>query len=40
VIKALPHGREGLRASLAFFLLEEEIDALLDALTTLAQEKN
>ena len=28
IIKPLPHGREGLRASLPFFLLEEEIDLL------------
>ncbi|MGY8825451.1 MAG: hypothetical protein ACKVJG_16185 [Candidatus Latescibacterota bacterium] len=39
VIKALPHGREGLRASMAFFLLEEENDALLSALKTLVEEK-
>ena len=29
VIKPLPHGREGLRASIPFFLLESEIDELL-----------
>ena len=36
IIKPLPHGREGLRASLPIFLLEEEIDLLVDALRTLA----
>ena len=32
IIKPLPHGREGLRASLPFFLLEEEVDLLLEEL--------
>ena len=35
VIKALPHTREGLRASVPFFLLEKEIDALIAALAEL-----
>lgn len=38
VIKALPHGPEGLRASMAFFLLEEEIGVLIEGLHTLAKE--
>ena len=36
IVKALPHGREGLRASIVFFLHEMEIDRLLDALRVLA----
>ena len=40
VIKALPHGREGLRASIAFFLVEEEIDLLLAALGSLAEQRS
>ncbi len=40
VIKALPHGRPGLRASMAFFLLDREVDALLDGLRTLVTEGN
>lgn len=39
VIKAYDTTHEGLRASVPFFLLEEEIDLLLDALRTLATEK-
>ena len=39
VIKPLPHGREGLRASIAFFLLEAEIDELLAALGSLAKQR-
>tara|TARA_Y100001934_G_scaffold164432_1_gene195837 strand:- start:1846 stop:3015 length:1170 start_codon:yes stop_codon:yes gene_type:complete len=39
IIKALPHGREGLRASIAFFLHEMEIDRLLDALCVLADRR-
>ena len=35
VIKPLPHSREGLRASLPFYLLEGEIDLLLNALEQL-----
>ena len=35
VIKPLPHTKEGLRASIPFFLLEEEIDLLLHALQEL-----
>ena len=38
IIKPLPHGREGLRTSVPFFLLEEEIDLLVAALRTLATE--
>ncbi len=38
VVKALPHGREGLRASITFFQLEEEIDALLNGLRVLGKE--
>lgn len=36
IIKPLPHGREGLRASVPFFLLEEEIDLLVAAVGELA----
>jgi len=39
VIKALPHGPEGLRASMTFFLLEEEIDVLIEGLHSLIREK-
>lgn len=38
VVKAFDTTRRGLRASVPFFLLEEEIDLLLDALATLASE--
>ena len=38
IIKPLPHSREGLRTSMAFFLLEEEVDMLLEALGVLAKE--
>ena len=38
VIKPLPHSHEGLRASLPFYLLEEEVDLLLTALTKLSAE--
>lgn len=31
IIKPLPHTREGLRASMTFFTLEEEVDLLLEA---------
>jgi cysteine desulfurase/selenocysteine lyase len=31
IVKALPHTRQGLRVSVPFFLLEEEIDRLVDA---------
>ena len=37
VIKRLPRGREGLRASFPFFLLESEIDELLAALNSLTK---
>jgi cysteine desulfurase/selenocysteine lyase len=37
VIKPLPHSHEGLRASLPFYLLEEEVDLLLTALGQLAR---
>jgi len=39
VIKALPHGPEGLRASMTFFLIEEEIDVLVEGLHSLVREK-
>ena len=39
IIKAMPHGREGLRASMAFFLRESEIDQLLTALARLAKQR-
>ena len=39
IIKPLPHSREGLRASMAFFLLESEIDALLEAVEVLSAQK-
>ena len=35
VIKPLPHSREGLRTSLPFYLLESEVDLLLEALRKL-----
>ena len=40
IIKPLPHSKEGLRASVSFFLLEEEIDMLLEALGVLGREKS
>lgn len=39
IIKPLPHTREGLRASMTFFMLAEEVDALLEALRILARER-
>lgn len=39
IIKPLPHTREGLRASITFFALDDEVDTLLEALRTLAGEK-
>ena len=39
IIKALYISANGLRASVPFFLLEEEIDLLLEAIATLAAEK-
>jgi len=36
IVKPLPHSREGLRISLTFFTLEEEVDRLLAALRSLA----
>ena len=39
IIKPLPHTREGLRASLPFFLKEEEVDRLLEKLGKLAMER-
>ena len=36
IVKPLPHTREGLRISVPFFLLESEIETLLDAIRTLA----
>jgi cysteine desulfurase/selenocysteine lyase len=38
IIKALPHGREGLRTSVPFFLLKEELERLAEAIETLAGE--
>ncbi len=40
VLKRLPRGREGLRASIAFFLLESEIDELRAALNSLAKQRS
>ena len=40
IIKPLPRGREGLRASLPFFLLESEIDELLAALNSLTKQRS
>lgn len=37
VIKPLPHSHEGLRASLPFYVLDEEVDLLLSALGKLAR---
>jgi len=39
VVKALPHGPEGLRASMTFFLLEDEIDVLMEGLKSLAKKE-
>lgn len=39
VIKAIPHVGSGLRTSVPFFLLESEIDFLVEKLTVLAHEK-
>ncbi len=39
VVKALPHGRQGLRASVAFFLLDDELDVLLSGLHALGKER-
>lgn len=39
IIKAIPHMPQALRVSVPFFLLEEEIDLLLEKLAVLAQEK-
>lgn len=39
VIKALYIAKDGLRASVPFFLLEEEIDFLLEALGRLVRER-
>ena len=38
MVKPLPHTREGLRISIPFFMLEDEIDRLADAIQTLAAE--
>ena len=40
IVKPLPHVREGLRISIAFFLLEEEIDRLLETVQRLAAERD
>lgn len=39
VVKPLPHGREGLRVSLPFFALEEEVDRLLCELALAAEDE-
>lgn len=39
IVKPLPHTREGLRISVPFFLLEEEVDQLVGAIETLAAER-
>ena len=39
IVKPLPHTHEGLRISICFFTLEEEINLLLDALQTLGAER-
>ena len=36
IVKPLPHTREGLRISVPFFLFEEEVDQLVEALQTLS----
>lgn len=38
IVKPLPHTREGLRISVPFFTLDEEIDQLANAITTLASQ--
>lgn len=38
IVKPLPHTREGLRISIPFFLLEDEIDRLVEAIETLSME--
>ena len=40
IVKPLPHTREGLRISVPFFLYEDEIDRLADAVTALAKSRN
>jgi selenocysteine lyase/cysteine desulfurase len=39
VVRALANVRDGVRASVAFFTLESEVDALVDAVRTLARER-
>ena len=39
IVKPLPHTREGLRISVPFFLLEEEIDRLVSAVEELGAQK-
>ncbi len=38
MVKPVPHGRPGIRTSLPFFLLEEEVEGLLDALGELGNQ--
>ncbi len=38
VTRSLIHGKQGVRASIAFFLLEEEVELLLEAVRTLTRE--
>ena len=40
VLKRLPRGRAGLRARIAFFLMESEIDELLTALNSLTKQRS
>ena len=40
IVKPLPHTREGLRISVPFFLLEEEVDRLVEALQTLSTNRS
>jgi selenocysteine lyase/cysteine desulfurase len=39
VVRALANVRDGVRASVAFFTLASEVDALVDAVRTLARER-
>ena len=38
ITKSIPHSREGLRISMTFFTLKDEVDFLLEALRTLVSE--
>ena len=39
IVKPVPHGRPGIRTSLPFFLLEEEVELLVDALADMADRR-